>query len=186
MQTARSTAPLTISSSVMKLRPLDDSLLSTVSEWLANKQNHQWLDFGYGNQLLTPATLKIMAQRESHVLRVFTNDFGDVPLGLIALSNISRGFRYGTLWYVLGAKDYSGKGYTKRAVSRMLAVAFEEMDLHSVNAWAVEANRAAIRVLSTNNFQLMGRQRRCHYIDGVPHDRLMFDLLRPEFKGIIA
>jgi len=48
----------------MKLLPLDTpKLIELVAAWLARKENYQWLDFGNGRQILTPALLKIMALR---------------------------------------------------------------------------------------------------------------------------
>jgi RimJ/RimL family protein N-acetyltransferase len=169
----------------MELRPIEESLVQTVAEWLAEKQNYQWLDFGYGNQLLTQSTIQIMGKREGHLLRVYTDDLGDKPIGIVAFSNISRSFKTANIWYLLGDKRYAGLGCTKRAVSRMLAFGFGELGLNAINAWAVEANRPSLRILLASNFQMLGRQRRCHYIDGLPHDRLHFDLLRSEFKGVL-
>ena len=71
----------------MKLLPLDrPELLEGVASWLARKENHQWLDFGNGRQIVTPALLRIMAQRETHFLRAFTSDQDDVPVGIVGLT----------------------------------------------------------------------------------------------------
>src|SRR5712691_8049127 len=74
----------------MKLLPLDKpELFERVASWLAQKENYQWLDFGNGRQPVTPALLKIMAQRETHFLRVFlrvnTSDREDAPIGILGL-----------------------------------------------------------------------------------------------------
>ncbi len=167
----------------MQLTPIDTSTLTLVAEWMATKENYQWLDFGNGNQILTPVALKIMSQRDIHLLRVFTADSGDPPIGLVALSDISR-FKTATLWYVLGNRAYAGQGYTTRAVSQLLALAFAELSLRAVNAWAVEENTPSISILERNHFQLVGRQRQCHYIDGRPLDRLLFDVLASEHKEL--
>ena len=59
----------------MKLLPLATSeILDLVAGWLAQKENYQWLDFGNGRQIVTPALLKIMAHRETPVLRAYTSD----------------------------------------------------------------------------------------------------------------
>src|SRR5262249_49418023 len=45
----------------MRLVPLDSPrLFDLAAGWLALKENYQWLDFGDGRQLVTPALLKIM------------------------------------------------------------------------------------------------------------------------------
>jgi RimJ/RimL family protein N-acetyltransferase len=151
-----------------------------ITGWLAQKENYQWLDFGSGNQQITPMLWQLMVRRESNVYRVFTAEGGEAPIGLVALSDVSRTFRTAMLWYVLGEKRWAGRGCTTRAVARMLTLAFAELGLRAVNAWAVSENLASIRILERNHFRLIGRQRQCHGIDGRALDRLLFDLLASE------
>ena len=83
----------------MKLYPLDTpELLELVAGWLARKENHQWLDFGNGRQIVTPALLRIMAQRETHFLRVFTSARDDIPIGIVGLNSVDRIFKTATFW----------------------------------------------------------------------------------------
>ncbi len=51
-----------------------------------------------------------------------------------------------------------------------------------MNAWTVETNTPSLGLLQRLNFRYIGRERRCHYIDGQPYDRLLFDLLASEHK----
>lgn len=170
----------------MNLRLIDGSSVELVAGWLTQKENYQWLDFGNGNQLLHPAAVKIMMQRDTNLIRVFTSEPDENPIGIVALSNIAPNFKTAMLWYVLGDKDYAGQGYTTRAAYQILRLGFTEVGLEAVNAWTVEINIPSIRILERNNFQLIGRQRRCHYIDGRAFDRLLFDLLATEHKGELA
>jgi RimJ/RimL family protein N-acetyltransferase len=163
----------------MRLKSLDAADLARAGAWLGDEQNARWLDFGGGTQGLDAAALKIMAQRALHILRVFTGDDG-TSIGLVALSNVSPRFGTATLWYVLGEKGYAGRGYTTRAVAEMLTVGFRTQGLRAVNAWAVETNAPSIRILLHNRFRPIGRQRRCHVVDGQACDRLLFDLLASE------
>lgn len=164
----------------MKLLPIESrSLLETVAEWLSRKENYQWLDFGHGVQALTPLSLKLMTQRDIHCLRAFTADDDVTPVGIVGLSNVHRPFRTATLWTVLGSRVHGGMG--RRATTQMLAYGFHELGLYAVNAWTVETNVAARRGLERLRFTYFGRQRKCHYIDGRPLDRLWYDLLAEEF-----
>jgi RimJ/RimL family protein N-acetyltransferase len=165
----------------MKLERIEGAdTIRVVAGWMAERENYKWLGFGNGHQSLTTATLKVMTQRDIHVLRIFTSDADDVPIGAVALSNVDPMFKTATLWFVLGDKEYSGRGYTTRAVSNILMFGFTQLGLQAVNAWTVETNIASRHVLERNNFQYVGRQRQCHYIDDQPFDRLLFDLLAHE------
>ncbi|MBI4638173.1 MAG: GNAT family N-acetyltransferase [Candidatus Rokubacteria bacterium] len=169
----------------MELKPLDDpKLLEQIAEWMALKENYQWLDFGSGKQMLSAVSLKIMAQRDIHVIRAFTDDSGEVPIGVVGLSNVDRRFKTATPWCVLGDKRYAGRGYGNRALSKILALGFRELGLRSIFAWVVADNAVSLRMVERNNFRLIGRQRQCHDIDGRHHDRLLFDLLASEHKEL--
>lgn len=166
----------------MQLRPLAANDLDLVAMWMGDKDNYQWLDFGAGLQVLTAPSLAVMSRRDINYLRLFTSEAHDRPIGAVALSNMATAFGSATLWYVLGDKAYAGHGYTRCAVGRLLARGFGELGLTSVNAWAVETNPASVRILQKNGFRLIGRQRRCHLLNGELHDRLLFDLLATEHR----
>jgi RimJ/RimL family protein N-acetyltransferase len=167
----------------MRLLPLDrPELVELAAGWLGRYDNYKWLDFGNGVQQVTPLTLKIMIQRDLHVVRLYTADDGDLPIGLVGLTNVDRKFKTASHWAVLGNKRYGG--YTLRACSAMLTLGFTELGLEAVNAWTVETNTPAQRVLERLHFRYIGRQRQCHYIDGRPLDRLLFDLLATEHQDI--
>jgi len=167
----------------MKLLPLDSpELIELVAGWLGKVDNYKWLDFGNGVQMVSPITLKIMTQRNIHVFRVYTADDGDLPIGVVGLTNVDRNFKTASLWAVLGNKRYGG--YTLGACSAMLTVGFTELGLGAVNAWTVETNTPAQRCLEQLHFRYIGRQRQCHYIDGGPLDRLLFDLLATEHQDV--
>jgi RimJ/RimL family protein N-acetyltransferase len=168
----------------MKLLPLDrPEFFALVAGWLARKENHQWLDFGNGRQPTTPALLKVMAQRETHFLRVYTSDRDDVPIGILGLNSVDRAFRTATFWGVSGDKSFRSRGYSTFGSSKFLALAFRELGLHAINTWAV-AHNPSVRVIERLGFRLVGRLRQCHYIDGRPYDRLMFDLLASEHREL--
>lgn len=170
----------------MKLLPLDKpEFMEQAAGWLARKENHQWLDFGNGRPLFTPALLKIMTQRETHFLRLYTSDHDDVPIGILGLNNVDRVFRTATFWGISGDKSFRNRGYSSLASTKFLALAFRELGLHAINTWAVEHN-PSIRIIERLGFRFIGRQRQCHYIDGQQCDRLMFDLLASEYRELGA
>jgi RimJ/RimL family protein N-acetyltransferase len=169
----------------MRLRPLLTAAdFELAASWLQQPENNQWLDFGNGRQRITPILLRIMAQRDTHFMRLYSADADDTPIGIVALHNVDRNMRTATLWVVAGDKSFRNRGYAHLATSRLLTLAFEELGLHAVNTWTVEHNpsqRGAVRV----GFRYIGRQRQCHFIDGQPYDRLLFDLLASEHRDVV-
>ena len=167
----------------MKLLPLDTpGLIELAARWLARKENYQWLDFGGGRQIVTPALLKIMAQRETHFLRAFTSERDD-PIGIVGLNSVDRTFKTATFWGATGEKSFRHRGYSTIASSKFLALAFRDLGLHAINSWAVEHN-PSVRIIERLGFRLVGRQRQCHEIDGRRYDRVLFDLLASEHREL--
>jgi RimJ/RimL family protein N-acetyltransferase len=171
----------------MELITLDSlGLAERAAGWLAEKRNRQWLDSGSGGQQLGAAGLRIMSRSDDHILRAFTSDETGEAIGLVALSSVNRDFRSALLWALLGDRRYAAKGYVFRATAAMLSLGFADYGLECINAWAVECNHASLRILRKLNFKPIGRERGCHYIDGHPFDRLLFELqssdhrLKPE------
>ncbi len=168
----------------MKLLPLDaPKVFELAAAWLAEKENYQWLDFGNGTQIISPALLKVMAHRENHLIRAYTTNRDDTPIGLVGLNGIDRKFKSATFWGLSGDKSFASRGYSTYASSRLMSIAFGELGLVTVNTWAVEHN-PSIRTIERLGFRRVGRQRRCHWIDGRPYDRLLFDLLADEHREI--
>src|SRR5213592_3545507 len=100
------------------LKPLDSpALIDLVAEWLARKENYQWLDFGGGKQLLTPAWLKILTQRANVVLRVYTAGDDEVPIGVVCLDDVNRVFGTARIWVVAGDKAFAARGSATQAAS---------------------------------------------------------------------
>lgn len=167
----------------MKLLPLDaPGMLELAAGWLAQKENYQWLDFGTGRQLITPALLKIMVQRPSHFMRIYTSD-EDVPIGIVGLNNVDRTFKSAVFWGAAGDKSFRNRGYGTRAGAMFLTLSFRDLGLHAINTWVVDGN-VSLKIIERLRFRFIGRLRQCHYIDGRPHDRLIFDLLASEHKEL--
>jgi len=168
----------------VRLTPLASaSLIELAAGWLAAPENAKWLDLGRARRGMSPTLLKLMTQKTDHALRIYTDDSGDRPIGVVGLDHIDRDFRTATVWVVLGDKAFARRGYATGAMSKMLTIGFAELGLAAINTWCVESNHS-VRMVRQLNFRLVGRQRRCHYIDGQPCDRLLFDLLASEHREL--
>ena len=166
----------------MRFLPLDSpERIALAADWLARKENHQWLDFGNGGQAISPALLKVMAQREQHFLRIYTSPEDDAPLGIAALNSVDRRFRSAVFWGVAGEKSFRHRGWSTLASSRFLGIAFRELGLQVIQTWVADGNPSQ-RTVERLGFRFVGRQRQCHAIDGRTCDRLLFDLLASEHR----
>ncbi|MGH8706815.1 MAG: GNAT family N-acetyltransferase [Burkholderiales bacterium] len=167
----------------VELLPLDRAeLIELAAGWLAQKENYQWLDFGDGRRIMTPALLKIMTQRPTHFLRLYTSPRDGTPIGLCGLNNVDRVNSTATFWGLAGDKSFRNRGYGTLGARTFLSLVFRELGLHSINTWVVEHN-PSLRIGERLHYHYVGRQRQCHMIDGRLYDRLLFDLLASEHRA---
>lgn len=98
-------------------------------------------------------------------------------VGAITLSNVRRGVaETGTLGYWIG-KPFAGRGHATAAVRAMVAYAFEDLNLHRVEAACVPGNLASRRVLEKAGFELEGQARAYLKINGAWADHLLFGVV---------
>lgn len=113
---------------------------------------------------------------KAHALFVFRED-DDALLGGVTLSNIRRGVaQTASLGYWAG-KMYAGNGYTTAAVRAVLRYAFEDLDLHRVEAACQPDNLASRRVLEKCSFIQEGVARAYLKINGQWRDHLLFGIV---------
>jgi RimJ/RimL family protein N-acetyltransferase len=167
----------------MTLLPIDNrALIELAARWLADESNHQWLDFGGGRQIVTPALLNVMLQRSTHFMRAFTSASGR-PIGLVALHDVNRLVGTATLWSVTAEKSFHSRDCATLAASRFLTLAFGQLGLGVINTWVAEGDPSR-HALERLNFRYVGRMRRCHAIGGRICDRVYYDLLASEHREL--
>lgn len=99
---------------------------------------------------------------------------GDAVMGGITLSNVRRGTaQMASLGYWMG-RPYTGRGSMTEAVLTLLPYAFGTLRLHRIEAAAMLANLASIRVLEKSGFVREGVARSYLKINGRWEDHILF------------
>jgi [ribosomal protein S5]-alanine N-acetyltransferase len=104
-------------------------------------------------------------------------------IGRISLSGIVRGpFQNANLGYYLD-KEYNGKGYVSEAVSIIVGVAFNDLNLHRIQAAAMPINIGSIKILEKNHFRKEGLAINYLEINGVWEDHEIYALTKEEWSS---
>ncbi len=95
-------------------------------------------------------------------------------IGKIRISNIVMGiFKNAFIGYSMDEKE-QGKGYMKEAVKLVLAYAFEELELHRIEATTLIDNEKSQGVLRSCDFKKLGISEKYLYINGEWRDHVVF------------
>ncbi|GCD13072.1 GNAT family N-acetyltransferase [Clostridium tagluense] len=95
-------------------------------------------------------------------------------IGKIRISNIVMGvFKNAFIGYSLDENE-QGKGYMKEAVKLVVEYAFEELELHRIEATTLIDNEKSQRVLINSGFKELGISEKYLYINGEWRDHMVF------------
>jgi ribosomal-protein-alanine N-acetyltransferase len=99
---------------------------------------------------------------------------GDRIAGTVTISNIVHGpFQSATLGYWV-AERLGGRGLATRAVAEVVEIAFDELELHRLEAATLVDNLPSRRVLEKNGFEPIGLAHRYLEVAGEWRDHLLF------------
>lgn len=163
----------------VKLRDIKYEDVQTVKPWLTDKENAKFLDPFFQNESLRDEQLAFFLMRRDKL--TFLILCAGTPVGVMGLTNINKINLSAEIWSVMGDIKFRHKGVTTTAYILTLQKAFNDLGFHSVNGWASDGN-FTIRIFQKLCFTCIGRQRECHFQDGVFKDRILFDILHSEFK----
>ncbi|MGD9981063.1 MAG: GNAT family N-acetyltransferase [Hyphomonadaceae bacterium] len=113
---------------------------------------------------------------KAHALFVFRED-DDALLGGVTLSNIRRGVAQAASLGYWAGKAHAGNGYTTAAVRAVVRYAFEDLNLHRVEAACQPDNIPSRRVLEKCGFTQEGVARAYLKINGQWRDHLLFGIV---------
>ena len=105
----------------------------------------------------------------------------DALVGGITLANVRRGVAQTCSFGYWIGRPYSRNGFMTEAVHGGCTFAFDEMNLHRVEAACLPHNEASKGVLRKCGFRYEGLAKRYLKINGKWRDHMQFALLREEF-----
>lgn len=157
-----------------------DLLLKTLHEsdvtpayvnWLSDPEvvkysDNQFLRFTFDGQVAYVSNCK-----ESSDIELFGIFDSTLHIGNISLRGLSSWHRRADVTYVIGERDYWGKGVATFAISEVIKEAKRRFHLNKLTAGTASTNVGSSRALERNGFRLEGiRKNHLYYGEGY-HDQ---------------
>lgn len=146
-------------------------------DWYSDKDvtrysNNQYLSFTLDGQ-------------RSYVINCFNNSdidlygiFDDkLHIGNISISGLNSHHKRAEIAYVVGNKEYWGKGVGHFAVSSIIKIAKNSYKLNKIFAGLVEENFGSRKILEKNGFVLEGKRIKHLFFNGKFYNQLDFGLI---------
>ena len=106
-----------------------------------------------------------------------------VYAGVVSLSRVQRGPEQSCILGYGIAKILEGQGYMSEAVRAVIRFAFEDLDLHRIEAGYAQDNRRSAGLLKSCGFEVEGLQKGLLLINGKWVDHWVASLLNPNWRG---
>src|SRR5206468_248288 len=104
--------------------------------------------------------------------------------GVVSLSRIQRGPEQSVALGYGIAKILEGQGYMSEAVRAAIRFAFEDLDLHRIEASYAPSNDRSAALLRSCGFEVEGTVRGSLLINGKWCDHILTSLLNPAWRGV--
>ena len=117
--------------------------------------------------------------------RLFQWGISDLPsdrvIGTCTIWRVDRAHRRAEIGFALG-RPHWGKGLAAEALGVLVAFAFQELDLHRLEADVDPRNDRSLGLLERHGFKREGLLRERYHVDGEIQDAVVLGLLRWEWS----
>lgn len=129
----------------------------------------------------TPETLKTYVQSTSlathQIVLAVVDKASGHHIGNISLQQINWVDRNAEIAFLLGEAAHRGKGVMYEAGKKLIAHAFETLNLHRIHCGTSSANTAMQRLAEKLGMKLEGRRKEAIFNDGAYHDIIEFGII---------
>lgn len=119
--------------------------------------------------------------KNERILWAITLKNEDKLIGTICLWNISKEKSSAEIGYDL-IPEYQGKGIMQEALFKVCKYGFENMELHSIEAFTNLNNLKSIRLLERNNFIMKANFEDCYSYEGKTLNMVIYALTNDDKK----
>lgn len=164
-------------------RKLEEKDLPDRVRWFSQKEIGQYLN----SQFRLGTTLEKQQEWYARFIKrddieMYVIECDGVPVGNVALTDISKTDSNAGLFIVVGDKDYQSKGIGTKAVNFVIDRGFNELGLHKIWLYVCAENVNAIKLYDKCGFAQEGLLKDMWKIEGKYYDEVVMAVFNPKDK----
>jgi RimJ/RimL family protein N-acetyltransferase len=172
----------------LRLRELERPDLAAVNRWRNDPEVIRFL--GANFIFISPEIDQrwydsYLTARDRTVRLAMEDSESNRVIGCVYLTDIHRVNRSAEFAILIGEKEYWGRGHGTEASRRVLAHAFDDLNLHRIYLSVLADNLRAIRLYEKLGFRQEGRQREAIYKEGAYRDVVLMAVLEQEYRRAV-
>jgi [ribosomal protein S5]-alanine N-acetyltransferase len=166
----------------VKLRELNTTDASSIYVgWLNDPDVNKYLEPSDNPHTLDTITNYIKVNKRSKHNYLYGIFVEDIHVGNIKIGDVNKNHDTAEIGYLIGNKDYWGKGIASEAIRQIIKLSIHKYGLAKISAGVYEGNIASERVLRKCGFSQEGRRKSHVQIDGKRRDYILYGSVLKEY-----
>ena len=162
----------------IKLKTLQEGdVTNEYVNWFNDKEISLFSDNQYRNFNLEGQKKYVKSKLNDQSCNLYGIFHESLHIGNIVLDKIDKIHRRAEISYVIGNKDYWGKGVATQAIAKVIILAKSEYNLIKLNAGVADKNEGSKKVLINNGFIVEGKKRKHLIYNNEWMDQIDFGLI---------
>ena len=163
------------------LRPILESDIPHLMRWVNDPDIRSFITSIFpSGEIREREWLQDLARKHELEI-VLTIEAGGKPIGTMGIHGINWKDRTATTGALIGEKSYWGKGYGTDAKMALLDYAFNSLGLRKIMSRVCEFNKRSLAYSLHCGYQVEGRLRRQHFVNGRYWDEIILGLFKSQW-----
>ncbi len=148
--------------------------------WMNDPEVNQYLESRFYTHTIesTKAFIRSVSNDNNYQFGIFDKKI-DKHIGNIKIGSINQYHRYADIGFLIGEKDYWGKGIATEAIKLATDFAFNTLKLHKLWGGLYSPNIGSLRAFQKNGYVQEGVKKSHYLSNGVFVDDIMFGKVNP-------
>ena len=148
--------------------------------WMNDPGVNQYLESRFYTQTIesTKAFIRSVTNDNNYQFGIFVKETGK-HIGNIKIGNINQYHKYADIGFLIGDKNFWGKGIATEAIKLATDFAFKTLGLHKLWGGAYSPNVGSIKAFMKNGYQQEGIKRSQYLCHGEYVDDIMYGKVNP-------
>ena len=161
-------------------RLTEDDASEDYVRWMNDPDINQYLESRFYTHTIdsTKAFIRSVTNESNYQFGIFWKET-DKHIGNIKIGSINAYHRYADIGFLIGEKDFWGKGIATEAIGLATDFAFNTLKLHKIWGGLYSPNIGSLRAFQKNGYEQEGVKKSQYLLKGVYYDDIMFGKVNP-------
>lgn len=156
-------------------RLTEDDVTEDYVRWMNDPEINQYLESRFSTQTIESIKIFIrtVTNDENYQFGIFVKETGK-HIGNIKVGGVNPIHKYADIGFIIGEKEYWGKGFASEAIKLATDFAFRILGLHKIWGGAYASNIASIKAFLKNGYEQEGIKKSQYFCQGKYVDDIIF------------